>query len=275
MKMVIGSDKLAAAAEGAASAAGAPLERLDVKPVHNASKGFVNDGTVDVCEFAIVTMLQAAAYGKPVALLPVTTLGRYQHQTLVTCSDLTVEDIEGKTVGVRSWSQTTGVWNRRFLAGQVRDRPPQAGLVHVEEGHVDEHQDPAWVKRAPAGHRLQADFLEGRLDYGIMGTELPSDERIRTAIKDAGKVAEEWSLQKGFAPVNHVVGVEPPGRRRSPGRRLRHLRRDGRNPGVDRDEGTCRLHPCRLRRAARRGLAGSRLRPGAGGTARPVDFDEA
>lgn len=207
MKMVIGSDKLAAAAVGAASTAGAPLERLDVKPVHNASKGFVNDGTVDVCEFAIVTLLQAAAYGKPVALLPVTTLGRYQHQTLVTCSDLTVEDIEGKTVGVRSWSQTTGVWVRGFLTEQYGTDLRKLDWSTYEEGHVDGYQDPAWVRRAPAGHRLQADFLEGRLDFGIMGNELPSDERIRTAIKDAGKVAEEWSLQKGFTPVNHVVGV--------------------------------------------------------------------
>jgi 4,5-dihydroxyphthalate decarboxylase len=61
----------------------------------------------------------------------------------------------------------------------------------------------------PAGRRLQADFLEGRLDYGIMGNELPADERIRTVIKDADKAAEAWSRDKGFAPINHVVGVNP------------------------------------------------------------------
>jgi 4,5-dihydroxyphthalate decarboxylase len=54
---------------------------------------------------------------------------------------------------------------------------------------------------------LQADFLEGRLDYGIMGNELPSDDRIRTVVKDAGQVAEAWSVRKGFVPVNHVVGI--------------------------------------------------------------------
>jgi 4,5-dihydroxyphthalate decarboxylase len=205
--MVIGSDDLAAAAEKAARASGAPLERLDVRPVHNASRGFVNEGSVDLCEFAIVTLLQAAAYDKPVALLPVTTLGRYQHQTLVTRSDLTVEDIEGRSVGVRSWSQTTGVWVRGFLTEQYGVDLRKLDWSVYEQGHVDGAEDPSWVKRAPAGRRLQADFLEGRLDYGIMGNELPADERIRTAVKDAGKVAEAWSVQKGFAPVNHVVGV--------------------------------------------------------------------
>jgi 4,5-dihydroxyphthalate decarboxylase len=207
MKMVIGSDELAAAAGQAARAACAPLERLDVKPVHNASKGFVNEGSVDLCEFAIVTLLQAAAYGKPVALLPITTLGRYQHQTLVTCADLTVEDMPGKSAGVRSWSQTTGVWVRGFLTEQYGIDLPALSWSVYEEGHVAGYEDPAWVRRAPAGRRLQADFLEGRLDYGIMGNELPSDERIRTVIKDADRVAEEWSVRKGFAPVNHVVGI--------------------------------------------------------------------
>ncbi len=207
MKMVIGSGDLATAAQEAARAAGARLERLDVKPVHNASKGFVNESSVDICEFAIVTLLQAVAFGKPVALLPVTTLGRYQHQTLVTCSDLTVEDIEGKSIGVRSWSQTTGVWVRGFLTEQYGVDLHKLHWSVYEEGHVDGYQDPSWVTRAPAGHRLPNDFLDGRLDYGIMGNELPSDERIRTVIKDADKAAEAWSVQKGFAPVNHVIGV--------------------------------------------------------------------
>jgi 4,5-dihydroxyphthalate decarboxylase len=207
MKLVIGSNNLAAAAEGAARAAGAPLDRLDVQPVHNASKGFVNDRSADVCELAIVTLLQAAAYDKPVALLPVTTLGRYQHQTLVTCSDLTVEDIEGQSVGVRSWSQTTGVWVRGFLTEQYGVDLRALDWRGYEDGHVDGYTDPAWIKRAPAGDRLQKDFLEGRLDFGIMGNELPSDERIHTAIKDADQASEAWSVQKGFAPINHVVGV--------------------------------------------------------------------
>jgi 4,5-dihydroxyphthalate decarboxylase len=209
MKMVIGNDDLAAAAEEAARASGAPLQRLDVRPVHNASRGFVNEGSVDVCEVAIVTLLQAVCFDKPVALLPVTTLGRFQHQTLVTCSDLSVEDIEGKGVGVRSWSQTTGVWVRGFLTEQYGVDLRQLDWSVYEEGHVDGYQDPPWVRRMPAGRRLQADFLEGRLDYGIMGNELPADERIRTVIKDADKAAEAWSRDKGFAPINHVVGVNP------------------------------------------------------------------
>jgi 4,5-dihydroxyphthalate decarboxylase len=206
MKIVLGRDDLAAAAVAAATRTGIAAERADVRPVHRASRGFVNHESADVCELAVVTLLQAAAYGKPVALLPVTTLGRYQHQTLVTIGERTVEDLVGGSVGVRSWSQTTGVWVRGFL---TESYGVDLAAVHwrtYEDGHVDDHTDPQWVTRAPEGAKLPADFLDGRLDFGVMGNELPADDRIRTAIPDALAVAEKWSVSKGFAPINHVVG---------------------------------------------------------------------
>ncbi|WP_435136242.1 hypothetical protein [Actinacidiphila sp. bgisy144] len=207
MKLVVGRDDLAAAALGAGTEAGAHVERQDIKPVHKASRGFVNDQAVDVCELAVVTLLQAVAHGKPVVLLPVTTLGRTQHQTLVTMGALTVADVEGRSVGVRSWSQTTGVWLRGFLTEQYGVDLRKADWTVYEPGHVDGYQDPSWVRRAPEGARLQSDFLEGRLDFGVMGNELPADDRIRTAIPDALDVAKRWTAERGFLPLNHVVGV--------------------------------------------------------------------
>jgi len=207
MKLVVGRDDLAAAALAAVRLNGTRAERVDVQPVHKASRGFVNDASVDVCEVAIVTLLQAAAYDKPVVLLPITTLGRFQHQTLVTMGELTADEVEGRSVGVRSWSQTTGVWVRGFLTEQYGVDLRKVDWTVYEGAHVDEYEDPGLVRRAPADASLQRDFLDGRLDFGIMGNELPPDERIRTAIADAHDVAAQWTRDKGFAPVNHVVCV--------------------------------------------------------------------
>ncbi|MBQ0830639.1 hypothetical protein [Streptomyces tagetis] len=207
MKLVLGRDDLAAAAVAAVRETGTEPERVAVKPVHKASRGFVNESRADLCEVAIVTVLQAVAHDKPVLLLPVTTLGRHQHQTLVTLGKLSVADVEGHSVGVRSWSQTTGVWMRGFLTEQYGVDLRKAQWTTYEDSHVDGAHDPAWVRRAPEGARLPADFLEGRLDFGIMGNELPSDDRIRTAVADARESAEQWSRDQGFVPVNHVVGV--------------------------------------------------------------------
>ncbi|MCX4919670.1 MULTISPECIES: hypothetical protein [unclassified Streptomyces] len=207
MKLVLGRDDLAAAALAAAREAGAQPQRVDIKPVHKASRGFVNASDADLCELAIVTVLQALAYGKPVLLLPVTTLGRHQHQTLVTLGGLSVADVEGHSVGVRAWSQTTGVWMRGFLTEQYGVDLRKAQWTTYEGHHVDGAEDPSWVTRAPQGRKLPADFLEGRVDFGIMGNELPPDDRIHTAVERAHEVAEQWSKDQGFIPVNHVVGV--------------------------------------------------------------------
>ncbi|MBD0740109.1 hypothetical protein [Streptomyces sp. CBMA29] len=207
MKLVLGRDDLAAAAAAAVRETGTEPERLGITPVHKASRGFVNDSAADICEVAIVTVLQAVAHGKPVLLLPVTTLGRHQHQTLVTRGKLSVADVEGRSVGVRSWSQTTGVWMRGFLTEQYGVDLRKADWTTYEGSHVDGAKDPSWVRRAPQGAKLPADFLDGRLDFGIMGNELPADDSIRTAVDNARETAEQWSRDQGFIPVNHVVGV--------------------------------------------------------------------
>lgn len=207
MKLVLGRDDLATAALSAVRESGTEPERLAISPVHKASRGFVNTSDADLCEVAIATVLQAVAHGKPVLLLPVTTLGRHQHQTLVTLGTLSAADVEGHSVGVRSWSQTTGVWMRGFLTEQYGVDLRKADWTTYEGSHVDGAEDPSWVHRAPAGAKLQADFLEGRLDFGIMGNGLPDDDRIRTAVDKAHETAEQWSKDQGFIPVNHVVGV--------------------------------------------------------------------
>jgi len=217
MKLVLGRDDLAdAAMSAAAEGFGVEVERLDVRPVHNASHGFVNDMAVDMCEVAIVTMLQAACYDKPVVLLPITSLGRYQHQTLVTCGDLSVGDIEGRSVGVRSWSQTTGVWVRGFLSEQYGVDLRKVDWFVYEGSHVAEYSDPSWVRRAADGAVLQKEFLEGRLDYGIMGNELPVDDRVHPAIANVDEVAQAWAVEKGFAPINHVLAVSTAAAREHP-----------------------------------------------------------
>ncbi|WP_399892831.1 hypothetical protein ACGH7X_34170 [Streptomyces sp. BBFR51] len=207
MKLVLGRDDLAEAAEAAVAAGGGQAERLAIRPVHKASRGFVDGNGPDVCELAIVTLLQAVAQDRPVLLLPITALGRDQHQTLVTMGRLTVDDVEGRSVGVRAWSQTTGVWVRGFLTEQYGVDLRKVDWRTYEGAHVDGCEDPSWVTRAPEGSKLPADFLDGRVDFGIMGNELPADDRIRTAVNDARRVAAQWSSATGFTPVNHVVGM--------------------------------------------------------------------
>jgi 4,5-dihydroxyphthalate decarboxylase len=63
--------------------------------------------------------LQARVYGLPYVLLPATVLGRGQLQTVAYNSErgaMKPSDLNGKRFGVRSYTQTTGIWVRGILA---------------------------------------------------------------------------------------------------------------------------------------------------------------
>jgi 4,5-dihydroxyphthalate decarboxylase len=127
-------------------------------------------------------MLQAVAHDRPVLFLPLTALGRHQHQTLISTEQLSVEDLPGRTVGVRAWSQTTGMWVRGFLAHQYNQDLRSVRWRTYEGGHIPEQAEPSWVERAEEGASLANDLLEGRVDFAVMGNDRPDDPRVHSVI---------------------------------------------------------------------------------------------
>ena len=182
----------------------------DVKPVHRAFPAMVNDQRYDLAELAIVTFLQAMDAGRPLCLLPVTLLGRFQHHCLVTMDGpgaAGVAGLAGKRVGVRSWSQTTGVWVRGIMSDDHGLDVSQVEWVVYEGAHVAGTVEPSYVVRAPDGATLPGDFLGGALDAGIMGNDLPGDPRIRTVLSRPARDAAGWYARTGAIPLNHMVAA--------------------------------------------------------------------
>src|SRR5919109_128565 len=135
-------------------------------------KRVVRDLEFDVAEMAIITYLIAKAFNKPYRLLPFTVLARYQHPFLVynaTRGTVSPKDLEGKRVGVRSYSVTTGAWIRSILADDYSVDLSRIQWVTFEEPHVAEFRDPPNVQRAPAGKDIMAMLQAGELDAAIVG----------------------------------------------------------------------------------------------------------
>src|SRR5262245_18495543 len=88
--------------------------------VATAFKRVVRNLEFDVAEMAIMTFLVAKAHAKPYRLLPFVVMARYQHPYLVFNSEknrsMTPSELQGKKIGVRSYSVTTGAWIRGILA---------------------------------------------------------------------------------------------------------------------------------------------------------------
>src|SRR5687768_1783895 len=88
-------------------------------PTNKGFKPMVREAAFDVSEMAIVTFLMAKSFGKPMVLLPDVVLARFQHGHALysaKAGKLAPRDLNGKRVGIRSFTTTTGAWLRGILA---------------------------------------------------------------------------------------------------------------------------------------------------------------
>src|SRR6202140_4772096 len=130
------------------------LRLTEVNPIYKAFLSMVREQKFDVSEMALVTYLQAKAYGKPLTLLPATMMGRFQQGTMLYSSErgtVTPESLPGRRVGVRSFAQTTGVWLRGILWKDYGLDLGKVKWVTFEDAHLAEFRDPAGVERAADG----------------------------------------------------------------------------------------------------------------------------
>ena len=175
--------------------------------VATAFKRVVRNLEFDVAEMAIMTFLVAKAFDKPYRLLPFVVMARYQHPYLVTTKSLAPKDLEGKRVGVRSYSVTTGAWIRGILADDHGVDLSRIQWVTFEEPHVAEFRDPPNVQRAAAGKDINAMLLAGELDAAILGA-VPTDPKLRPVIADPEAAGKKWGQKHGAIQLNHLVGVK-------------------------------------------------------------------
>lgn len=183
------------------------FEFADVKVANQFFKPLVREQRFDVSELAIVTYLQAKAYGKPYVLLPAVVVSRSQHHTIAYNAErghLSPSDLTGRRVGVRAYTQTTGAWVRGILADDYGVDVDRVKWITFEDPHLAEYHDPAIVERAPEGKNIVQMLLDGELDAAIVGDSLP-DPRLKTLIPDAERVAAAWAARHGGIPINHMV----------------------------------------------------------------------
>jgi 4,5-dihydroxyphthalate decarboxylase len=137
-------------------------------------------------------------------------LGRFQHGTLLYNSArgrLTLSDLSGRRIGVRSYTQTTGTWVRGHLQNDYGVETSRIRWVNFEDAHVLEYRDPPFVERAAEDKTLLKMLQDGEIDAGIFGAELPDDPRLKSLISDAEIEALRWSARHGIVPLNHMVVV--------------------------------------------------------------------
>lgn len=186
------------------------LDFVECKAAAPMFKRVVRNLEFDVAELAVVTHILAKAHGKPYRLLPFTVMARYQHPYLVYNAERGVvqpESLNGKRVGVRSYSVTTGAWIRCVLAEDHGVDLSSIRWTTFEEPHVAEFRDPPNVQRAPAGKAIKDMLLAGELDAAILGDSTP-DPRLKPVIPDPEAAGRRWAEKHGAIQLNHMVVVK-------------------------------------------------------------------
>ncbi len=189
--------------------------KLRLQPVHypvitRAFVPMVREQSFDVAEMAIATFLQAKAYAKPLVLLPVVMAARFQEAALLCRIDSTLagpHDLAGRRVGLRSYSETTGMWLRGLLSDQYGIRPDHVRWVTFDDSPVTDYRDPCWTERAPPGTGLLGMLQNGDLDAIIVGNDMPDDPRLRTVFPSPAQAAEAFWQRHHLVPVNHLLAV--------------------------------------------------------------------
>jgi 4,5-dihydroxyphthalate decarboxylase len=186
------------------------LDYCGPTPAHNGFKAMVRESKFDAGELAIVTFLQAKAYGKPYVLLPTPISGRFQHHCAgynIDFGHLDPKDIEGRKVGVRTYTQTTALWIRGILRHEYGVDLDKVTWMTLGDGHLAEYNDPQNCQRLPPDASIPQMMLNGELAAALLGEDMPKDERVRTLVPDAHAAAKDWFQRSGIVPINHMFVV--------------------------------------------------------------------
>jgi 4,5-dihydroxyphthalate decarboxylase len=191
-----------------ALADGTGIDFPAVSPIHRAFAPMAREQRYDVAEMAIVTALQALAFGKPIVLLPVTIAARFQHRCIIRLAsrpEITPASLAGKRIGVRAYTQTTGMWIRALLEEAAGLAASDSHWFTQEGAHVAEYADPPFVTRVAESAKLPALLAAGEIDAAILGNDLPDDPIFAPVFDAPEQAARAWFARTGVVPINHVL----------------------------------------------------------------------
>jgi 4,5-dihydroxyphthalate decarboxylase len=213
---------------GAVPIKGIEADFVEVKPIIGAFRRMVRDVEFDVCEMAPTTYMIARALGAPFIALPIFLMRRFHHGGFVVRPDAGIKvpkDLEGKKVGVRAYSVTTGVWTRGIFVNEYGLDSGKVTWVVDDEEHVTSLKLPPNVVHAPAGKSLQSMMKAGEIQAGFTGPAgvgragppVSGWDKTSTAaeadtypelIADVEQVEADWFRRTGIYPIHGLIVVK-------------------------------------------------------------------
>lgn len=194
--------------EGAIADPNLELNFTEYKPISKAFDDMLKpEPPYDVCEMALGTFLQGLDAGIPIKLLPVVMGGEFHHGSLwynPSLGKMSPADLKGKKVGVRAYTQTTGVWVRGVLSEQFGVDSRDVTWVTTEAPHLADYKCPDNVEIVE-GAKLPDLVRSGELAAVIMGTKQGAPEGLERLVPDVDGAIDQWFAKHQGVPINHMV----------------------------------------------------------------------
>jgi 4,5-dihydroxyphthalate decarboxylase len=202
---------------------GVDAEIVTVQPQIGAFRRMVRQVEFDVCELAPTTYIIARAYGAPFVALPIFVLRRFHHSGLLVNPDAgitTPKGLEGRKVGVRAYSVTTGVWTRAVLMDEYGLDASKVTWVVDDEEHVTQLKLPPNVVHAPQGRSLADMMADGELVAGFHGNAGVGRSGSPTGdwktveahypelFPNAAELEADWFRRTGIYPMHGTIVVK-------------------------------------------------------------------
>ncbi len=184
------------------------FEQVDVPVIINAFRRMIRGLEFDVSEMALSTYLCARAHGIPITAIPIFLVRAFHHGSLVynTRSGITSpKDLEGRRVGVRGYTVTTGVWARGILASQYGVDLGAVTWVVAGDEHVEAYQAPPNVVSDPGDGDLARMLGAGEIDAAVAVVKSPD---VKPIIPDPAEAAAKRFGEDGVYPINHTLVVK-------------------------------------------------------------------
>jgi 4,5-dihydroxyphthalate decarboxylase len=218
--------------DGSVPVDGHGVEEVRVRPIIGAYRRMIRDLEFDVCELAPVSYLMALQEDVPLTAVPVFLNRRFHHGDIQCAAGSGIrvpKDLEGRRVGVRAYTVSTGVWVRGILANEYGVDVDKITWVVDDDDHI-EGRAPGNVERVTDGRSLGELLRAGDIDAAFTGNAGTGRAGAPTAgwtaaaepapaadggadagpyplFADDDVIGTDWYLRTGIYPLHSVVAI--------------------------------------------------------------------
>ena len=194
------------------------MSHVEISPTPVIFRRMVRNLEFDVAEMALATYFCSRAHGKRFFGIPIFLTRDFYHGMLtynVRSGIESPKDLEGKKVGVRSYTFTPGVWTRGLLQSEYEVDLNAVTWVLSGDEHVEEYVAPSNVVSSESDD-LAAMLLSGEIDAAIGAGPIESAD-VRPMFAEADEADAEWHRKTGLYPISHLLVAKDSALEENPG----------------------------------------------------------